>query len=512
MGGEDGGSLVADGQQRLATIMILIAAIRDYHEKLEDKDSADRLHKTYLLTEEYGEAETVPHLRLNERDHEYFYRRILSRTDDPMRNDEFIARPQVKSHKLIDSAAKEAAKAVKAIVQGLRPEQHFDELSRWVKFLREKTIVVLVSVPDESAAYTIFETMNDRGLALSAVDLIKNYLFGRASTSFDTVKHNWTTMLGALDTVKEDDVTSNFVRHYWISQYGTTRGPQLFNAIKKKIVSPVKVTEFSVGLSQASQKYIALLTPSHPYWASFGIYTTEIRKNLEVLNLFGIKQSRPLLLSAVGKFSHKDMANITHLTVAWTVRLIVSKTQGSGELETLYGDTAHQTREGTLNSVSAIAKFMRKAVPDDTEFEREFADTEVRQASIARYFLRSLERQYQNDPQAAQIPSDEAVITLEHIVPKQFNEYRGEWRDITDEQHEELLNRLGNQVLLNEADNRAIGSRGFEFKREYLAKSDFALTALAGGYATWKEADIKDRQRHLAELASKAWSLALKHQ
>ena len=83
------------------------------------------------------------------------------------------------------------------------------------KFLHKAARDIWVSVPDESSAYTIFETMNDRGLALSATDLIKNYLFGRAGEDkLSTVKHNWSQMMGILDTVSESEIAKTFIRHY----------------------------------------------------------------------------------------------------------------------------------------------------------------------------------------------------------------------------------------------------------------------------------------------------------
>ena len=65
--------------------------------------------------------------------------------------------------------------------------------------------MIWVNVPDESSAYIIFETMNDRGLELSAADLIKNYLFGRAEEELEIVKGNWFRMVGSLDTLSESD-------------------------------------------------------------------------------------------------------------------------------------------------------------------------------------------------------------------------------------------------------------------------------------------------------------------
>jgi uncharacterized protein with ParB-like and HNH nuclease domain len=74
------------------------------------------------------------------------------------------------------------------------------QVLRWSNFLYESARVIWVTVPDDRAAYIVFETMNDRGLELSATDLIKNYLFGKAGTQqgdyFEQVKQQWSSMVG----------------------------------------------------------------------------------------------------------------------------------------------------------------------------------------------------------------------------------------------------------------------------------------------------------------------------
>jgi hypothetical protein len=181
------------------------------------------------------------------------------------------------------------------------------------------------------------------------------------------------------------------------------------------------------------------------------------------------------------------------------------------ELETLYGDSAYQTHHKQLKSIAAISRFMKKAVPDDTDFEKEFSRTEVKQAAQARYFLRALERQFRDEPQPSFIPNDEGIITLEHILPKDFYEYRGEWKHINDEKHDVLTYRLGNQVLLTEKDNGAVGSRGYELKQPILAASEFSLTKQAGEYPKWDTDQVNDRQENLAKLAVKTWPVRLRY-
>lgn len=511
---EEGGEndSVVDGQQRLATTIIFLAAIRDYLISVGETGEASDLQKGYILTKEFGATEVEPHLRLNERDHEYFHHRVLLPSNDPLRKQPFATKPKKASHKRIDVAAKEAATTVKAIAAKYKPEQVFGVLTKWVQFLKAGALVVYVTVPDEGAAYTIFETMNDRGLALSATDLIKNYLFGKANTSFENVKSNWSNMIGTLDTVGEAEIAQTFVRHFWISQNGITRAPQLFDAIKKNKISPSKVLEFSRELSEAALKYVALVDPSKGFWASYGQYAPEIRKNLDVLKFLGVKQIRPILLAAMDRFPPKDFVNLIYLSVSWAVRLTISNMQGTGDLETVYSTVAARIFKKELKSIQAIAKEMKKSVPDDPNFQRYFTDVSIPNSEAARYYLGALERQFKGEPHPAFIPNDETTsVTIEHIMPKDFGDYRGEWQHIKNEIHEDYIFRLGNQVLLTSKDNHDMGSRGYPFKKPFLDKAEFVLTKKTGAYAEWGQEQIEQHQAVLGKLALATWPLTLRY-
>src|SRR5258708_34611960 len=70
----------ADGQQRVATTSILIAAIRDHLEiegGVAEKKAANSLTGDFLLKYELKSGENIPKLQLNYEDNEYFSRRIL---------------------------------------------------------------------------------------------------------------------------------------------------------------------------------------------------------------------------------------------------------------------------------------------------------------------------------------------------------------------------------------------------------------------------------------------------
>src|SRR5690242_14025999 len=108
---------VVDGQQRLATVTILIAAIRDYLLKTSPTDEIEDIERTYLLSRDRRSRETFPNLTLNETDHEFFNRRVLVRPDHPTRDRQPERRIAIESHKRIARAASLAADHVSTITR-----------------------------------------------------------------------------------------------------------------------------------------------------------------------------------------------------------------------------------------------------------------------------------------------------------------------------------------------------------------------------------------------------------
>jgi hypothetical protein len=157
---------VFDGQQRLATTVILLAAIRDYYRETKDDKRANIIEPEYLVASDLGTLEQQPKLRLSKVDHDYYLRRILS--DDPQIRK--AAEPTVESHERINAAANIAALHVKNIVAALPEGSRSNALYGWVTFLIERAMVICVQVPDDRSAYVVLETMNDRGLRPSAAD------------------------------------------------------------------------------------------------------------------------------------------------------------------------------------------------------------------------------------------------------------------------------------------------------------------------------------------------------
>jgi Protein of unknown function (DUF1524) len=308
-------------------------------------------------------------------------------------------------------------------------------------------------------------------------------------------------MVGSLDTVAGTEV-KDYVRHYWMSRNGVVRSPDLFDAIKKTIKSSVNAVDLSDKLAKASVNYVALMNPDHSVWSRF---TDQARQAVAVLNLLGIEQTRPFLLAAMENLSSKEASRLLVMAVSWSVRLLISGTQGSGAVETVYGSVALQIMKGEIKNASQAAVLVNKIVPKDDKFEADFIESSVSKSKHARYYLHSMERflMKKSDPYFS-TESDKEKINLEHIMPESRND---SWKHIPEKDYSEYFSKLGNQVLLSVRKNSKIGSESYAIKKPELASADFILTKEAASHATWDIAEIQSRQKRLAKLAVETWPL-----
>lgn len=109
--------MVVDGQQRLATSLILLAAIRDFFDTVKPEE-ARKFERAYVLDTPYKATEPVPHLVLNEKDHSYFFKRVLLPVDHHERKGiEPLKKGLRPSHQRINKAANLAKEKVDFITK-----------------------------------------------------------------------------------------------------------------------------------------------------------------------------------------------------------------------------------------------------------------------------------------------------------------------------------------------------------------------------------------------------------
>ena len=481
---------VVDGQQRLATSAIMLAEIRNY---LADRDPkiAQSVESQFLTVIDRPSRESVPRLRLNLDDNDYFRARLTNADPTPT-----ATKP---SHHLIDHAFRDAASQVQQVVSGFDEKDHGNVLNRWIDFIETQATAVLLRVPTDADAYRMFETLNDRGLRTSQADLVKNYLFGRAGNRIDEAQQKWSQMRGALETVEDDDLTIRFLRHALTLIHGFVREQKVYSTVQDIAKAPQPVVTFSGDLATLAATYVAIYNSEHETWNR----SVPTRKDVEVLNLLDVRPLRPLVLAIAHRFSDKEVDRAMPFCVSLAVRLMITTSTRTGSVETGLATAANSIYNGQVLSTKDLKKQLQSITPSDSQFLAAFQTATVSNRKLARYYLRSMELCSAQEQEPWHIPNDNpSDINLEHVLPQNP---QSNWPQFTSDQAKLYCKRIGNLCLLRASENSGAQSDPFAKKRPIYANSAYELTKQVASDSHWNDADINTRQATLAELAVKTW-------
>ncbi len=492
-----GGSRISivDGQQRLATITILLSTIRDY---FQDNDAASGRHadieKDFLYKKHRRSRESDPRLVLSDSNNELF-QRIIERD---------TVSPTSKSEKQMVDALRICTEHIQTMLKPITPTRRIDKLLDFIEFIELKVEIISVITPDDANAFTIFETLNDRGLPLSLADLVKNYLFGLAGNRLEEVKTNWHVMSGAFRASDSEEQLVDYMSHYWASKYSYSSRPKIFNEIKAKVTSKQQAVDFIKELAESSRNYLALQNASDPTWQVLG---PQAQRDIETLIQLRLEQHKPLMLSVMRNLTPRNQSKMIGKIVNWSVRLIVTGGTRSGSVSKNISSVSIDIENKVLSTVSAITNAMKKIVPDNKAFEDSFASLRVSKGYMAKYLLTSIESTKRIasglSPELAPSESINAV-NIEHILPKNPN--LSDW-SFNVEEAGQYLTRLGNQAILSSVTNSTIGAADFSTKKPFLAKSELLTTKSVATAQDWNPGAVDARQVELAKLAVKTWPI-----
>lgn len=493
--GEDARLTIIDGQQRIVTVSVLIASIRDYFWLDGQVERAQDIEREYLFKRDLRTQELTPHILLTAEDRDFFVKTVAMSPPSPpaARSVE----PSSPAQQRLQRASQIAAKFIQSLIAVTRKGD--DRLLDLIEFLTEKAKLVSVAVGSESSAFVIFEVLNDRGLDLSITDLLKNFIFRTAADRVEEAQTAWAQMTAIITEVDSEPELKNFIRHHWVASHGMTRERELYDTIKKNVKSKALAVEFAKSLAKAAPVYAALGNPSSELWED---YDAAVKQSIEVLDQLGVTQLRPLLMAIFTHFNVDQTAKALPMIVAWTVRFLICGSGGSGTLEAAYAIRAGEVSSGKISTAKALWEAMSTTVPDDATFKQKFATATVSKADLAKYYLRVLEQKMKSPDDETIVNPDQGKVNLEHILPRNPGKH---WNHISAEQQHTFVKRLGNLTLLATRLNGKAANAPFAEKKTHFAKSAINMTKALSQWSEWSLVEIESRQAELAELAVKAW-------
>jgi uncharacterized protein with ParB-like and HNH nuclease domain/predicted transport protein len=483
--------LVIDGQQRLTTVTLLIAALAKALGEGEPVDgfSARKLRHYFLLNpEETGERR---------------FKLLLSQTDKA-------------SLTAIVGSVELPKEASFRVAQNFRL---FEELiagcqSDLVAVCNGLAKLVVVDVAlnrDQDNPQLIFESMNSTGRELSQADLIRNFILMGLEPHLQTLLYEqyWRPM--EVDFGQEAYGThfDAFMRHYLTVKTGEIPNVrEVYEAFKTHARPLVKTSagvEALVKDIRDFAKYfcaMALGAESDP----------ELRLAFLDLRELKVDVAYPFLLvlynDCVNKaLSITDFITAVRLVEAYVFRRAVCAIPTNSMNKTFATLEKALKRDCYLESIQAHLLLLPsyRRFPNDQEFRHNLQSRDLYNFGTRRtYWLRRLE----NHGRKERVPVDE--YTIEHILPqnkKLSNAWQAslgpEWQKV----QEHWLHTLGNLTLTGY--NAEYSDRSFHEKRDMkggFKESPLKLNAGLGRLDDWNEQTIKDRAEQLAAAAVTVWS------
>jgi hypothetical protein len=504
LGSDSTNLVVLDGQQRLATAIIIFSAIRSWLNQYDEyRQDADDIQRDYIGHRELGGTTLRPTMTLNVANHQMFSDYVIhSRPMADLESAVSVLKRRDKNRLMLEAAIftrKWVAQQAENIGDKARAAKYFFE---FVNYLREKVGVVKLVVPDEEMAYTIFETLNDRGLELSPLDLVKNHLFGRAAshsaTRIRAMEARWAQMMQTLGNVRAD----NFLKAFWTSRHGRIRTRNLFDVFKREYPSADAANDLSMDMLETSEQYAALETADDPIWAR---YSDRTRRAVRSFKIIGSQQAHPVMLSALAKFEPTEVERLLRLLEVGIVRYLLIVGGNTGRFETTCAILARKIYSGEVKTATAAHNELSSVYPTDDAFRHAFEMKEEENNQKAQYFLRQLEIEAQRVAQG-QMPGElePGTLTVEHILPKNAGT---EWETVLTADPtiaEDCTYRLGNLCLLAEV-NRRLGREAFSIKKTTYGASLLETTRALSAFNEWGRRQIETRQENMARLAVATW-------
>jgi hypothetical protein len=491
---------ILDGQQRLVTTVMFLSAVRTWLKAHGLDADAYQIQNSYIAARELGKRDLEPKLVLNENNNDYFINYVVNEAPiEDIEKELASVKRYDPNRRLLEAAIFCRQKVDEIASSGQNANAGAEALYGWVRYFEDSVKVVRLNVSNEANAYTVFETLNYRGLDLNVVDLVKNYLFGRATstTLLRDIQARWAQMLANLANVRADD----FLKTWWTSRNGRVQVPQLFSQFKVQISSSAQVGSVSKDMLTASEQYAALEIADDPLWSS---YSAIARERVRSLKLLGGLQVHPILLSALAKFNQHEIERLLRLLEVLIVRYQLVGGGRTGRLEISCARLANEIFKGRCKSAAQAFTLLKDIFPPDKEFKEAFKTKQERNNQKARYILSNLERQERVKANLSAELEPSISLTLEHILPKSPD---SSWNPILKKDaafHEDCTYRIGNLCLLTGV-NRALGARGFDDKKASYKISEILLTRSVSKCDLWNRQSVEKRQAYLAELAVTFW-------
>lgn len=487
--------LVIDGQQRLTTLTLLLAALGRVLEEQHlsgGEITRKRLDNYYLFNDnEEGKLR---------------YKLMLTRTDT-----EALRRILDNNEGTLGPIPGRVTDNYDYFYQQLRK----DDVDPFAVFRGVSKLVIVDISLDRSYdnPQLIFESLNSTGLELSQADLIRNYVLMGLEVAQQTELYEtyWYPIEQRLSRAENVPMFDRFMRDYLTAKSPTGVIPNIDNVYisfktYRRQPPAATIAEIVADIYRYAQYFIHLAYADDPDKA--------IAAALADINALKVDVAYPFLLEVYNDYTHNlltrdDFLAILRLVESYVFRRSICGVPTNSMNKTFAQFSREIDKSRYRESVEAafLAKDSYRRFPRDAEFIDAFITRDVYNFRSRNYLLRKLENFERKEPAAIE------EYTIEHVMPQNENlsvEWRNELGPEWERIHATYLHRIGNLTLTGY--NPELSDRPFSEKRQITGGFDESPLRLNRGIAHlehWDEEQIIRRAHELAEKAVRTWQAPL---
>ena len=504
-----GKAAVVDGQQRLTTTYVMVAALRDAALKLDSSviNEPGKL-PIYVAQEAWNflipsNDPSVPR---------YFGNRFLTQIilDSVLPEPDYQKKIQ-DSHTRITLKFRKAVKLIREFVREDLEKYESQELKlkriyRLLFTLTHKFLVLRVLTDNMSESLEIFLTLNNRGLPLGPSDIVRGEIIAARGVGLDDksqlrlqeqIFNQWKTIE---DNVGDPEV---FLRHYLVA---TSNKPVTKKQVVDRVIDRIKNSEGRKDSELAKTLWQDLMDAAETYsYITNPGYNNDTNYQLYLLDGL-LKSHRIFMLSLLrSKLSATENSECVRLLFVLCFRYTMAGLNAQ-QLENFFQKQSEYLLEG--QPVSFIQDNFKEKIADILLDTHKYLKNEGDSGFTGKAILHALNRFLA--PSALQFPLD-SKIHVEHIAPQTSNV---EWMNDLYSGNEDLfdgyddrISEIGNLTLLDFKINSELQRSAFTIKKSKYSDSVLKITKDLVKVTLWRQEEIEARTDYVAEMFDLIWAV-----
>ena len=487
---------VLDGQQRLTTLFLLTATIRDLTSNKNLKETCEKI--IYQNANEFDGTPERIRIIFDIRDEVKEFVNLYIKNTNGTADFEKL---KTERDKTDDLSIKNMINAIFVIKDYFQDKENKVSVEQFFKFLNNKVILIYVSSESLEDAFRMFTILNSRGVKLRNSDILKaeNLRLVSLNNQSKYAKY-WEEIENYF---KDDfDVFLSHIRTVLVKEKARLN---LYDEYEKNIYNPRKYSKEEKSYTQL-EPLLKKGEPTIDFIKEYKKHFDEIFNkehettfgNYKFDNLISIMQNVlpadfwiPPLLRFYDKFGETNLIDfVEKLDNKFSYDWIVGLTPTS-RIENM-NNLIKEIDNSDKNNVSEILNSEVFKINID-ELMRVLTD-HVYGRRFARYALYKLDYLY-GETDKINVPK---IITAEHILPQNPKD-DSQWKiDFTDEEREKWINKIGNLVLISRRKNSSQGRKDYSEKKEKYFSKNIELfrnsLRVFNKYPVWNPNNIEENQ------------------